>query len=138
MEPGDYFGDIKFSGGHEQTIVGVSNGDFDAGVTWADGLGNWEDGYNSGALRKAVDAGLVDMNDLVQIWQSKPIPEGPVVLRTTLPADVKVKMATLMASLPSIDPDCAYGVLQGDAKGFMPIGHDAYEVIIEARKLKAK
>jgi phosphonate transport system substrate-binding protein len=47
-------------------------------------------------------------------------------------------MATLMASLPSIDPDCAYGVLQGDAKGFMPIGHDAYEVIIEARKLKAK
>jgi phosphonate transport system substrate-binding protein len=138
MEPGDYFGDIKFSGGHEQTIVGVNNGDFDAGVTWADGLGNWEDGYNSGALRKAVDAGLVDMNDLVQIWQSKPIPEGPVVMRTTLPTDVKVKMATLMASLPSIDPDCAYGVLQGDAKGFMPIGHDAYEVIIEARKLKAK
>ena len=76
MEPGDYFGDIKFSGGHEQTIVGVNNGDFDAGVTWADGLGNWEDGYNSGALRKAVDAGLVDMNDLVQIWQSKPISEG--------------------------------------------------------------
>jgi|TARA_B100001741_G_C16518222_1_gene583349 phosphonate transport system substrate-binding protein len=138
MEAGDYFKDIKFSGGHEQTIVGVNNGDFDAGVTWADGLGNWEDGYNSGALRKAVDAGLVDMNDLVQIWQSKPIPEGPVVMRTTLPADVKVKMATLMASLQSIDPDCAYGVLQGDAKGFMPIGHDAYEVIIEARKLKAK
>ena len=29
MEAGDYFGDIKFSGGHEQTIVGVNNGDFD-------------------------------------------------------------------------------------------------------------
>ena len=101
-------------------------------------VGAVERAVDSGALRKAVDAGLVDMNDLVQIWQSKPIPEGPVVLRTTLPADVKVKMATLMASLPSIDPDCAYGVLQGDAKGFMPIGHDAYEVIIEARKLKAK
>ena len=138
MEPGDYFGDIKFSGGHEQTIVGVNNGDFDAGVAWADGRGNWDDGSNAGALRRVVGAGLVDMNDLVQIWQSKPIPEGPVVMRTTLPADVKVKMATLMASLPSIDPDCAYGVLQGDAKGFMPIGHDAYEVIIEARKLKAK
>jgi phosphonate transport system substrate-binding protein len=51
-------------------------------VTWADGLGNWEDGYNSGALRKAVDSGLVDMNDLVEIWKSKPIPEGPIVLRT--------------------------------------------------------
>ena len=94
---GDYFGEVKFTGGHEQTIVAVNNGDVDGGVTWADGLGNWEDGYNSGALRKAVDAGLVDMNDMVEIWKSKPIPEGPIVLRTALPADVKEKMTTLMA-----------------------------------------
>ncbi|MFY0660487.1 MAG: phosphonate ABC transporter substrate-binding protein [Shimia sp.] len=137
MTSGDYFGEVKFSGGHEQTIVGVNNGDFDGGVTWADGLGEWEDGYNSGALRRAVDAGLVDMNELVRIWQSKPIPEGPIVLRKALPEDVKVKFTALMASLPSIDPDCAYGVLSGEAKGVMPIGHDAYEVIIEARKLKS-
>jgi len=137
MTSGDYFGEVKFTGGHEQTIVAVSNGDIDAGVTWADGLGAWEDGYNSGALRKAVDAGLVDMNDLVQIWQSKPIPEGPVVMRKALPEDVKVKMTALWASLKSMDEECAYGVLQGDAKGFMPISHDAYEVIIEARKLKS-
>ncbi|MEL7182998.1 MAG: phosphonate ABC transporter substrate-binding protein, partial [Pseudomonadota bacterium] len=80
MESGDYFGEVKFTGGHEQTIVAVNNGDIDAGVTWADAQGNWEDGYNSGALRKAVDAGLVDMNDMVEIWKSAEIPEGPVVL----------------------------------------------------------
>ncbi|HAR50708.1 MULTISPECIES: phosphonate ABC transporter substrate-binding protein [Roseovarius] len=137
MTSGDYFGEVKFTGGHEQTIVAVNNGDVDAGVTWADGLGEWEDGYNSGALRKAVDAGLVDMNDLVEIWKSKPIPEGPVVLRSELPSDVKVKMTALMASLKSLDEDCAYGVLQGEAKGFMPITHDAYNAIIEARKLKS-
>ncbi|OUS22406.1 phosphonate ABC transporter substrate-binding protein [Litorivita pollutaquae] len=137
MTSGDYFGEVKFSGGHEQTIVGVNNGDFDAGVTWADGLGDWEDGYSSGALRKAVDAGLIDMNELVEIWKSKPIPEGPIVLRKALPEDVKLKMTALMASLKSMDADCAYGVLQGDAKGFMPITHEAYEVIIEARKLKS-
>ncbi len=137
MTSGDYFGEVKFTGGHEQTIVAVYNGDIDAGVTWADGLGEWEDGYNSGALRKAVDAGLVDMNDLVQIWQSKPIPEGPVVLRKALPEDVKVKMTGLMASLKSMDADCFYNVAAGDAKGFMPITHDAYEVIIEARKMKS-
>ncbi|QBF30648.1 phosphonate ABC transporter substrate-binding protein [Thalassococcus sp. S3] len=137
MDSGDYFGEVKFTGGHEQTIVAVANGDIDAGVTWADGLGEWEDGFNSGALRKAVDAGLVDMNDLVQIWQSKPIPEGPIVLRKALPEDTKVKMTALMASLPAIDPDCAYGVLSGEAKGLQPITHEAYEVIIEARKLKS-
>ncbi|MGX0974900.1 phosphonate transport system substrate-binding protein [Roseovarius sp. MBR-51] len=134
MDSGDYFGEVKFTGGHEQTIVAVANGDIDAGVTWADGQGAWEDGYNSGALRKAVDAGLVDMNQIVEIWKSKPIPEGPVVLRQALPEDVKLKVTGLWASLKSIDPDCAYGVLQGEALGFMPVTHDAYLSIIEARK----
>lgn len=138
MESGDYFGEVKFTGGHEQTIVAVNNGDVDAGVTWADGLGNWEDGYNSGALRKAVDAGLVDMNDLVEIWKSKPIPEGPIVLRKALPEKVKLEMTGLMASLPAMDYDCYYGVAAGESKGFMPIGHDAYLSIIEARKSKSQ
>lgn len=134
MQSGDYFGEVKFTGGHEQTIVAVANGDVDAGVTWADGLGAWEDGYNSGALRKAADAGIVDMNDLVEIWRSKPIPEGPFVLRKALPQRVKIDMVALLSSLPYMDPDCAYGVLQGDALGVQPINHDAYLSIIEARK----
>ena len=136
MEPGDYFGDVKFTGGHEQTIVAVANGDVDAGVTWADGLGAWEDGYNSGALRKAADAGLVDMNELVQIWKSKPIPEGPVVLRKDLPERVKIDITSLTASLPYMDPDCAYNFMAGEALGFQPIHHEDYLSIIEARKSK--
>ncbi|SCZ50359.1 phosphonate ABC transporter substrate-binding protein [Epibacterium ulvae] len=138
MESGDYFGDVKFTGGHEQTIVAVNNGDVDGGVTWADGLGEWEDGFNSGALRRAVDAGLVDMNDLVMIWKSAPIPEGPIVLRKELPADVKEKMTALVAALHETDQDCFYGVAAGEALAFKPIDHKAYEVIIEARKLKSK
>lgn len=136
MNSGDYFGEVKFTGGHEQTIVAVNNGDIDAGVTWADGQGNWEDGYNSGALRKAVDAGLVDMNDLVEIWRSKPIPEGPVVLRKALPSDVKEKMTALMAGLKAKDADCAYGVAAGETAGFLPITHDYYDSIIEVRRQK--
>ncbi len=134
MEPGDYFGDVVFTGGHEQTIVSVANGDIDAGVTWADGLGAWEDGYNSGALRKASDAGLVDMNQLVEIWKSKPIPEGPIVLRKALPDDVKATVTELMNGLHDRDADCAYSVAAGETAGFMPIGHDAYETIIAVRQ----
>ena len=137
MESGDFFGEVKFTGGHEQTIVAVNNGDVDGGVTWADGQGAWEDGYNSGALRKAVDAGLVDMNDMVEIWRSKPIPEGPVVLRSSLPADVKEKMVALVDGLHEADPECAYGVAAGESLGFDPISHDAYLSIIEARKAKS-
>ena len=134
MESGDYFGEVKFVGGHEQTIVAVANGDVDAGVTWADGMGDWADGYNSGALRKAADAGLVDMNELVEIWKSKPIPEGPIVLRKDLPERVKVDIATMTASLPYMDADCAYNFMAGEALGFQPIAHEDYISIIEARK----
>ena len=48
----EFFGEVKFTGGHEQSIVAVSNGDVDASVTWADGMGEWADGYNSGHCAK--------------------------------------------------------------------------------------
>ena len=132
----DYFGEVKMSGGHEQTIVGVANGDFDAGVSWADGNGNWEDGYDSGAFRKAADAGLVDMNNLVEIWRSSLIPEGPMVVRKALAADVKDKVTQLTADLWETDKDCAYGVAAGEAKDFVPVEPAAYDGILAARKLQ--
>ncbi len=137
MKPGQYFKDVVFVGGHEQTIVAVFNGDIDAGVTWADGLGEWVDGYNSGALRKAADAGLVDMTQIREVWRSKLIPEGPIVLRKDLPEKVKLKVTGLLASMPSMDMECAYGFMAGEVKGIAPVDHDAYVSIIAARKAKS-
>lgn len=134
MTDGEYFSRIAFSGGHEQSIIGVVNGDFDAGVTWADGLGAWEDGYNNGALRKAADSGIVDMNDLVEIWKSSPIPEGPWVIRNALPEDVKERAVALLENLHETDPECAYGVAHGETAGFAPVTHDQYETIIAIRR----
>jgi phosphonate transport system substrate-binding protein len=131
-----YFSDVKMSGGHEQTIVGVANGDFDAGVSWADGVGNWEDGYNSGAFRKAADAGLVDMNNIVEIWRSTLIPEGPMVVRKALPQDVKDKVTQLTADLWETDAECAYGVAAGEAKDFVPVEPSAFDGILAARRLQ--
>ena len=136
MDSGDYFGEVRFTGGHEQTILAVKNGDIDAGVTWADGQGNWEDGYNFGALRKAVDAGLVDMNDLTEIWRSKLIPGEPIVLRNALPDEARDKVTQIMDTLGETDPECAYGVGGGEIRGFDPITHDAYTSIVGARRAK--
>jgi len=132
----EYFAEVKMSGGHEQTIVGVANGDFEAGVSWADGLGNWEDGFTSGAFRKAADAGLVDMNTIVEIWRSTLIPEGPLVVRRALPQDVKDKVYAMMDTMWVDDPECAYGVAAGEAKDFVPVKHEDYLGIIDARKLQ--
>ncbi|MDP2781976.1 phosphonate ABC transporter substrate-binding protein [Devosia sp.] len=133
MENGDFFNEVRFTGGHEQTIVAVANGDVDAGVTWADGQGDWADGYNSGALRKAVDSGIVDMNDLVEIWKSKPIPEGPIVLRRALPEDVKTQVVAFLSGLHAQDEQCAYNMAAGETAGFAPIAHEAYQTMIDLR-----
>lgn len=138
MESGDYFGEVKFTGGHEQTIIAVKNGDVSGGVTWADGNGDWEDGYNFGALRKAVDAGLVDMNDMVEIWRSNLIPGEPVVLRNALPDDVRASVIEIVDTMGETNPECAYNLAGGEIQGFDPITHDAYVSIVEARKLKSK
>lgn len=132
----DYFAEVKMSGGHEQSIVGVANGDFDAAVAWADGLGNWEDGFNSGAFRKAADSGLVDMTTLTEIWRSKLIPEGPMVVRRTLPQDAKDKMYAMLDTMWETDPECAYAIAAGEAKDFVPVTHEDYLGIIAARKLQ--
>ncbi|MDO7622150.1 MAG: phosphonate ABC transporter substrate-binding protein [Loktanella sp.] len=133
MESGDYFGEVKFTGGHEQTIVAVNNSDVDAGVTWTDGQGNWEDGYTFGALRKAVDAGLVDMNDMVEIWRSNLIPGEPVVLRNALPDDVRATVTGIIDTLGETDPACAAALAGGEVSGFDPITPDAYTSIVAAR-----
>ena len=132
----EYFSEVKFSGGHEQTIVGVHNGDFASGVSWADGLGNWEDGFTNGAFRKAADAGLVDMNNMVEIWRSKLIPNGPYVVRRSLPQDVKDKVNALVDNMWTTDPTCAYAVAAGEAKDFVPVAHEEFLGVLEARKLQ--
>ncbi len=133
-----YFASVKFSGGHEQTVVGVSNGTFDAGVSFGDRIGNWADGYTSGAFHKAAAAGLIDMNNIVEIWHSALIPNGPFVVRAALPQDVKDKVTQVTADLPTKDAACASAVNGGAVKGFVPVDVKVYDGILAARKLQDK
>jgi len=136
MEPGAFFADIVFAGGHEQTIVGVYNGDYDAGVSWADGQGEWEKGFNNGAFRKAVDSGLIDMTELVEIWRSQTIPNGPIVVHNQVPVEVRDQVVAFLEALPETDYDCAYGFMGGDLKDIVPVEHSFFDSVIEARRLE--
>ena len=74
------------------------------------------------------------MNDLVEIWRSKIIVEGPIVLRKALPERVKLDMVAMMASLSYMDAECSYNFMAGEALGLKPVKHQDYESIIESRK----
>lgn len=131
-----YFAKTIFSGGHEQNILAVLSGDVDAGVTWTSGVGDWHEGYSNGNLRKMVDKGLLDMSEIREIWRSPLIPNGPIVVRKSLPPAVKAKVKASLLALAKDDPDCMYEAMFGSLKGLIEVGHDAYATIVEARRRK--
>ncbi|CCV05271.1 conserved exported hypothetical protein [Mesorhizobium metallidurans STM 2683] len=136
MDVKSYFASTGFGGGHEQLVLEVLKGTFDAGTTWASGVGDFKDGYSSGNLRKMVDKGVLKMDDLVELWQSPLIPNGPLVVRTSIDADTKQKITDFLTKLPQTDPACFSAVQGGDYKGYSPVTPEFYQPIIDARKAK--
>ncbi|NBT40631.1 MAG: phosphonate ABC transporter substrate-binding protein [Alphaproteobacteria bacterium] len=131
-----YFAKTQFMGGHENGVLGVLNKDVDAAVTWVSGVGEWTEGYTSGNLRRMVDKGILNMDDLVQIWSSKLIPNGPIVLRKALPQEAKDVMVSLKQWIHKNDPACGEKVANGIVKAWVPVDHSFYEGIVKARKAK--
>lgn len=123
-----------FGGGHENLVLEVVKGTFDVGTTWGSGVGEFKDGYTSGNLRKMVDKGILNMDDLVEVWKSPLIPNGPVVVRTSMNEDMKTKFKEFMMGLPESDPACFSAIQGGDFKGFTEVNVDFYKPIIDARK----
>jgi len=130
----EFFGSTGFGGGHENLVLEVLKGTFDAGTTWASGVGAFKDGYTSGNLRKMVEKGAVNMDDLVQLWQSSLIPNGPLVIRTSMDAPMKEKVKAFFTNLPKSDPACFSAIEGGDFKGYANVNVDFYKPIIDARK----
>ncbi|MBX9457274.1 MAG: phosphonate ABC transporter substrate-binding protein [Rhizobium sp.] len=130
----EFFAETGFGGGHENLVLEVVKGNFDAGTTWASGVGEFKDGYSSGNLRKMVDKGILNMDDLVELWKSPLIPNGPQVIRSSMDADMKAKIKTFMMALPETDPDCFKAISAGDNKGFVEVKAEFYKPIIDARK----
>ncbi|MEM8793628.1 MAG: phosphate/phosphite/phosphonate ABC transporter substrate-binding protein [Pseudomonadota bacterium] len=131
-----YFGDMGFQGGHENGVLAVLNGDVDAAVTWVSGVGAWEEGYSSGNLRKMVDKGILNMDDLRQIWTSTLIPNGPIVVQKTLPQEAKDALLGMKQWILENDPDCNENIANGVIKAWIPVDHSFYEVIVKARQAK--
>ncbi|MCR4267478.1 phosphonate ABC transporter substrate-binding protein [Nitratireductor sp. ZSWI3] len=131
-----FFGSTGFGGGHENLVLEVVKGTFDAGTTWASGVGEFSDGYTSGNLHKMVEKGILDMDDLVELWKSPLIPNGPIVVRTSMDGDMKQAFKKYMMEMPQKDPECFSAIQGGDYKGYTEVTPAFYEPIIDARRSK--
>ncbi|MDD7970664.1 phosphonate ABC transporter substrate-binding protein [Roseinatronobacter alkalisoli] len=129
-----YFSRTGFGGGHEQAVIAVLNGQYDAGVTWTSLMGEESDGYTRGNLRRMVDNGLLDMNDIRIVWESNLIPNGPTIFRNDLPEDARDLAVSTMLGLKEQDPECYADTVGGDGNGYAEVDHSFYEGIVAMRE----
>lgn len=137
VNPDQYFSRTGFAGGHEQAIVAVMGRQFDAGVTWASGIGEVSEGYTRGMLRATAEKGLLNMRDLRIIWQSRPIKNGPIVVRKDIPAEFKADLTAFHLALPAAYPAIHRAVERGNVIGWVPTQHADYEVFVTMRQEEA-
>ncbi|MGP1355425.1 phosphonate ABC transporter substrate-binding protein [Roseicyclus sp.] len=137
IDPEAYFSETGFGGGHEQAVVAVLQGQYDAGVTWTSGVGNIEEGYSRGNLRSMVDKDMLDMSEIRIIWQSNLITNGPRVIRSDLPQELRDQVMGAMMQLQVVDPECFNAINDGEAMGYWPISQEFYEPIINMRRQAA-
>jgi phosphonate transport system substrate-binding protein len=132
--PERFFGRFGFSGSHAQAVTAVLDGQADAGVTWSSGVGDHANGYSEGHLRRMVERGLVDMDDVRILWTSELIPSGPLVVRKDLPEEAKDIYRELVLDFADRDPTCFEKIMGNYAVDFAPITHDQYETLIDIRR----
>ena len=137
VETGQYFGRTGFGGGHEQAVVAMLQRQFDAAMTWASGLGDINEGFSRGNTRAMVEKGMLRMSDVRIIWQSRPIQNGPITMRTDLPAAFREDIIRFYLALPRTNPAVFEQIARGTGAGFREARHADYEVFVEMRREEA-
>ncbi|SNB78208.1 phosphonate transport system substrate-binding protein [Arboricoccus pini] len=133
-DPATFFAKTGFAGGHEQGVVAVLNKQYDAAATWSSAIGDESKGYSSGNLAKMVQKGALNMKDIVILWKSSLIPNGPELVRKALPADFKAEYAKVLFDLPKSDKTCFDAIEGGDFADFAPIPAGFYDTVIRMRQ----
>jgi len=122
-----HFGRTVFSGGHEQSALGVVGGQFDSAFVFGA-----RDPLSRGVLHMMGQRGVLDTSRVRVVWRSPLIPGSPVTVRKDLPADMKRDIQKLFVDLYSIDPRMAEIVARGKTQGYVPVTHEMYQPVLDA------
>ena len=123
-DPQKHFSRTLFSGGHEQSVIGVLKGNFDSAFTWT------SPGHQSGQFRIMMDRGLLKLDDIRVVWESPMIANPLWAVSKSIPADMRRSLLDLFLGLAKDDPAMAEAAAQGKTRGFEPATHDTYKTYV--------
>lgn len=77
-------------------------------------IGDYNTGYTSGAFTRMIRMDHPDLMKQIRIiWQSPLIPNGPITVSNSLPADFKAKVVTAIKKLDKDDHQCFIKAMGG-------------------------
>ncbi len=130
IEPEQHFGNVIFSGGHEQSIIGVLDGAYDAAVTWTNDI----EQHTRGGLHMMLERGVLEKEDIRIIWVSDLIPNPVIAIRSDVPEAMKNDLRNLFLNLHKDNPEVFREVARGNSPGYVEVDHSVYEIAIQLRQ----
>ena len=125
-DPDEFFGTTGFSGSHENGVLALKKGTFDAVPTW------WNnDSYNN--LSRMAGKGMINIDDYRIVWKSPLIPSGPYACLADLPQEMKDDLRQALLDLPKKDPELFKAYTSGGSKGYIAVKHERWQDIIDMR-----
>jgi phosphonate transport system substrate-binding protein len=122
FDPASFFSRTGFSGSHEQSVIAVLNGTYDAAATF------WSN-ERRGNIQRMEEKGMIPAGSTRIVWTSPIIPNSPWVMRADLPEDLRRDWAAAVFAMPERDP-AAFAVAASGATGVAPTRHEDYLDVI--------
>lgn len=130
IEPSRHFGNVVFSGGHEQSIIGVLDGAYDAAVTWTNDI----EKHTRGGIHMMLERGVLEADDIRIIWVSDLIPNPVIAIRSDVPEEMKTDLRNLFLNLHEDNPEVFREVARGNSPGYVEVDHSVYQIAIDLRQ----
>jgi phosphonate transport system substrate-binding protein len=123
FEAARHFGRTGFSGSHENGVIAVINGTYDAAATW------WTNAER-GNVQRMEGKGLIPRGQVRIVWTSPKLPESPWAIHTDLPPDLRHDVRAALLALPTADPAAWRDLTDGKSKGLIAIAHPDYAPVV--------
>ncbi len=127
MDPAVFFSKTGFAGSHENDVMAVVNGTYDAAATYMTN-------EKKGVVLTMISKGMIKEGQVRTIWKSALIPVGPVTILKDLPAQMKQDIQQAFLAFHEVDPEgFKTFTAPGGSMKYVPATHDRYLDIIEMR-----
>lgn len=133
IDPDAYFLGITEFPAPELAVKAMLRGEVDVAAAWSSLTGSESLGYSFGTLNRLVAEGMLGMERIRIVWQSRLIPFGPHSLRTALPSELKGVLSGALLSMAREDPEALDAVdrLGFGGGGFASPDPSLYALVIE-------